>query len=96
MAKKKTTKTTPESQPTEPRQQTATEAAVPTPDILANVRKGDQLRIEDRDGSTATFACTMTVTKVAKDKVYCRSKAINKRNCLQTLVHACDTSVNVN
>jgi hypothetical protein len=74
MAKKKTTKTTDQSQPAEPVQQ----AAASAPYVLAEVRKGDQLRIEDREGSTATFACTMTVTKVGKDKVYCGSTAFRK------------------
>jgi hypothetical protein len=78
MAKKKTTKAIPESQLAEPTNPPAAEATTPTQDVLAEVRKGDQLRIEDRDGSTATFACNMTVTKVGKDKVYCGSTAFRK------------------
>jgi hypothetical protein len=78
MAKKKTPKTTEQSRPSEPTNQPTAEATAPTKDVLADVRKGDQLRIEDRDGSTTTFACTMTVTKVAKDKVYCGSTAFRK------------------
>jgi hypothetical protein len=46
--------------------------------VLAQVAKGDQLRIEDRDGKTAQFACTMTVTRVTNDKIFCGSTAFRK------------------
>jgi hypothetical protein len=46
--------------------------------VLAQVAKGDQLRIEDRDGETAQFASTMTVTRVTSDKVFCGSTAYRK------------------
>jgi hypothetical protein len=46
--------------------------------VLAQVAKGDQLRIEDRDGEIAQFASMMTVTKVASDKVYCGSTVFRK------------------
>jgi hypothetical protein len=80
MANKKTTQTTEQSQPAEPTNPSVTEVAAPTRGVLVDVHKGDQLRIEDRDGSTATFACTMTVTKVGKDRVYCGSTAFCKDN----------------
>jgi hypothetical protein len=80
MAKKKNPKATEATQAAEPTHPLAAETAASTPDALADARKGDPLRIEDRDGATATFACTMTVTKVTKDKVYCGSTAFRKDN----------------
>jgi hypothetical protein len=78
MAKKKTTKTSNEVQQAEPTNPPTAEATTPTTEVLAGVRKGDQLRIEDRDGTTRTFACDMAVTRVTKDKVYCGSAEFRK------------------
>ena len=46
--------------------------------IVATPTEAPSDRIEDRDGDTATFACTMTVTKVGKDRVYCGSTSFRK------------------
>jgi hypothetical protein len=48
------------------------------PAVLAEVAKGDQLHIEDRDDETAQFACNMNVTRVTSDKVFCGSTAFRK------------------